>query len=198
VAVAALVVGIIAVVFGFVFVAGILAIILGLVAIGRASRSGGRTRALGIAGALLGVLSLGLGAIEVVGLVNLGQHYRTFDTLDAGDCFNVAHDLIPHYNLVNCGSPHDGEAYAVIKAQESGSYPGVDGFGADDPTCAAARQQYVDGNLNTSIYQPVTLVPNELAWDRGVRRLVCIVQSADGNRLTGSVRGTGGNAGPLN
>jgi len=186
------VLGIASLFLNFVFVVGIVAIILGFVARTQARGGAGATRRMAEVGAGLGALSLVIGVFVVGALVHVARTYRTFATIEAGQCFNTVHGVLPHYDIVGCSQPHDAEAYGVVQATEPPGtpYPGLGGFSLDQAQCRSVRATYVGGNLDISRYEPTVLVPDVLAWDRGVRRLVCVVRSAAGGKLIGSVRGS--------
>ncbi|HEY2428466.1 MAG TPA: septum formation family protein [Acidimicrobiales bacterium] len=193
-AIAALVVGIASLFLNFVFVVGLGAVVLGAVAITQARRGAASSRRMAAAGLALGVVSLVIGVFVVGAIVHVARHYRTIATLEPGQCFNTVHGVLPHYDVVGCSSPHDAEAYGIVEAGEpSGTpYPGIGGFSVDQARCVPLRVSYVGGTLDRSRYEPIVLVPNALAWDRGVRRMVCVVRSAAGGKLIGSVRGSSG------
>jgi len=187
-----LLLGLAALLLSFVFVLGAAAIGTGLVARGRSRSGGTRRRAMATTGAVLGVLSLVIGAAIIGLLVHVDQTDRTFTSLRAGECVDPAGGLLAHYTLTGCSKPHRYEAYGVVTALgPSGSpWPGAYGFGLDSTQCTPLILQYLDGPLDRSRLQTVELVPTQADWDRGIRRIVCVVEAAGGKRLVGSVRGS--------
>jgi Septum formation len=178
----------------FVFIGGIVAVVFGLVARAQAGRAApGRTRAMATIGAVLGALSLVLGTVIVVAIVGIVRTDRSLTTLRRGDCFDTVHGLLPHYHLHSCGGPHQMEVAGTFSdpAASGDPWPGLSGFGTDQPACAAAIGTYVGGTFDPARYRPYTLVPSERQWNLGTRRIVCVIQDPGGGALVGSARGSG-------
>ncbi len=192
-ALASLLLGVAALLLSFVFVVGVAALVTGLVARARSRARGAGRQALATTGAVLGAISLLLGGAIVGLLVHVDQTDRTFTTLRAGDCVDPVGGLLAHYTLTGCDKPHHYETYGVVTALDpSGSpWPGDFGFGLDATQCTPLVLQYVDGPLDRSRFQTVVLLPTEADWDRGVRRLVCVVEGVRAERLVGTVRSSG-------
>jgi hypothetical protein len=198
-ALTSLLLGVAALLLSFVFVVGAAAIGTGLVARARSRSRGARGRALATTGAVLGVISLLLGGAIIGLFVHVDQTNRTFTTLRAGDCVDPVGGLLAHYTLTGCDKPHHYETYGVVTALDSSvsPWPGDFGFGLDATQCTPLLLQYVDGPLDRTQFRAVVLLPTEADWDRGVRRIVCAVESSNSKRLVGTVRssGAGGSSG---
>ena len=192
-ALTSLLLGAAALLLSFVFVVGAAAIGTGLVARARSRTSGARGRVLATTGAVLGVISLLLGGAIIGLLVHVDHTDRTFTTLRAGDCVDPVGGLLAHYTLTGCNKPHRYEAYGVVTALDpSGApWPGDFGFGLDATQCTPLVLQYVDGPLDRTQFRAILLLPTEADWDRGVRRIVCAVESSNSKRLVGTVRSSG-------
>jgi len=195
-ALTSLLLGVAALLLSFVFVVGVAAIATGLVARARSRARGAGRRALATTGAVLGAVSLVLGAAIIALVVHVDQTNRTFTTLRVGDCVDPVGGLLAHYTLINCDKAHRYEAYGIVTAlAPSGSpWPGADGFGLDATQCTPLVLQYVDGPLDRSRLDAIVLLPTEAEWDRGIRRIVCVVESADATKLVGSVRNSAARA----
>jgi hypothetical protein len=189
-------------VLSFLFVGGVVAVVFGLVARSQARRpASGRTRGMATAGAVLGALSLVLGAVIVVGVVHVARTARSLTSLRTGDCFDSVHGLLPHYRLRSCAGPHEMEAVGVFSdASPDGTpWPGLTGFDVDRPRCGALTTSYVGGVPDPLRYRASTLVPSERQWSLGTRRVVCILEAPGGTSLVGTARGSarGGAGGPV-
>jgi Septum formation len=120
------------------------------------------------------------------------------DDLRLGDCFNESNFGDPglyevgEITVVDCGSPHDGEVFAVatLPGEPGAPYP------ADDELekltierCLGEFAQYVGIEYADSIWEVNWYVPSEVTWrkydDRGV---VCHLGDPDFNKTEGSKR----------
>jgi Septum formation len=115
--------------------------------------------------------------------------------LKEGDCFLFplpGDDTL--VERVDCATPHDGEAYAVVPIGGS-SYPGQ--AAVEDQVATACDERfsaYVGVPLADSDLDSRFVVPDEVAWDvNGVRSGLCMIVPPEGSgrRLSGSGRGTG-------
>jgi len=192
-ALASLLLGVAALLLSFVFVVGVAALVTGLVARARSRARGAGRQALATTGAVLGAISLVLGAAIIALLVHVDQTNRTFTTLRVGDCVDPVGGLLAHYTLTGCDKPHRYEAYGVVTALAPSGvpWPGAYGFGLDATQCTPLVLQYLDGPLDRSRFQTAVLLPTEADWDRGVRRSVCVIEAANSDRLVGTVRSSG-------
>ena len=96
---------------------------------------------------------------------------------------------------MDCGGPHQQEVYAITE-QPTGlgaPYPG-DGVLAAfaDDSCLAAFTGYTGLDYRSSRYDIANARPDQPAWDRGERRVICALHDADFAELTGSARAAPG------
>jgi len=121
----------------------------------------------------------------------------TAPAIDVGQCFDTdqfvagaAIDL-SSARVVDCGGPHQQEAYAIVTqtGDPAAAYPGADSLAAfADDQCLAAFSGYTGLDYRTSHYDIANARPDEAAWDRGERRVVCALHDVDFAELTGSAK----------
>jgi Septum formation len=141
-------------------------------------------------GALILVSAVAAGALVVL---RHGLHEKTKVTyqvpavfsLRTGDCFNSA----PNERAVTvlpCASPHDAEVFATFRIAAP-SWPG-DSVVQQDASegCMSRITDYMSPQLAADLSKSY-VYPNSVAWQAGVRMVVCEVSAASG-QLTGSVR----------
>jgi hypothetical protein len=120
--------------------------------------------------------------------------------LVAGTCFDdgapQAGVPVPAAEVVavDCAAPHQFEAFATVQhpAGRASPFPGVDGlyaWGSD--ACLAEFEGYVGVELSGSLFDITLIQPAEGDWDRGDRRVTCVLVRTDYEPMTGSQRGTG-------
>jgi len=117
--------------------------------------------------------------------------------IDVGQCFDTdqfaagaAIDLSAA-RVVDCNSPHQQEAYAVVSqtADPAAAYPGDDSLAAfADDQCLAAFSGYTGLDFRMSHYDIANARPDQAAWERGERRVVCALHDVDFAELTGSAK----------
>jgi hypothetical protein len=160
-----------------------------------AARPGATGRGLARAATAIAVLSLvgwaSFGAFTVARAIRpSGVDYAT---LKVGDCIvTPGGDQVRRVHVVSCNGPHDAEVFAVAThpAPSTEAFPGVPAlldFAAD----ACLGQAFVDYVGVPRIRSQLTdyeFVPGEQGWSQGRRDLVCVVDSSDGQPLTGSVK----------
>jgi hypothetical protein len=120
--------------------------------------------------------------------------------VDVGQCFDtdqfaagIAIDL-SSARVVDCANPHQQEAYAIVDqpADPGAQYPGDDVLAAfADDRCLAAFTPYTGVDYRASHYDIANAHPDEAAWDRGERRVICALHDADFAELTGSAKAPG-------
>lgn len=120
-------------------------------------------------------------------------------TLDAfqirlGDCFdNPDYDAEEFTSLpgVPCVEPHDNEAYAVFDVSYE-SYPEEFVLAVDAQTsCIERFEAYVGRDYESSTLEVATMYPTEASWAQDDREIVCAVYNMEGEKLVGSVKGSG-------
>lgn len=160
-----------------------------------AARPGATGLELARAATAIAVLSLVLWAsFGVFTLARaIGSSGVDYATLTIGDCIETPDgESVRRVDIVSCDEPHDAEVFAVAThpAQSDETFPGVPAlleFAAD----ACLGQAFVDYVGVPRIRSQLTdyeFVPGEEAWSQGRRGIVCVVDSSDGQPLTGSVK----------
>jgi hypothetical protein len=121
--------------------------------------------------------------------------------VDVGQCFDTDHFAagtaidLSSARVVDCAGPHQHEVYAIVgqTAGPGAPYPGdvVLAAFADD-RCLAAFTPYTGVDYRASQYDIANARPDQAAWDRGERRVICALHDADFAELTGSAKSTPG------
>ena len=119
----------------------------------------------------------------------------------AGDCFNDPQELIDSETGIAefqdvagipCSEPHDNEVYAVFDVSFN-TFPG-DGpmFEVATDECLTRFEDFVGRSYDESILDIFPIYPNDDSWSRlNDREVVCAVYHIDGEKLTGSNKGSG-------
>lgn len=120
-------------------------------------------------------------------------------SVEAGQCFLAPEEVeaqIADLDEVDCGEPHDHEAYAVVTYEDGDpeipddEYPGDEALtNFADGTCAQRFGEYVGVDYLDSDLFFTYLLPSPRSWQEEDRKVICLVTSA-GNQLQGSVKGT--------
>lgn len=193
-AIVALVLGILALPFFWVFVLGIAAIVCGAIALSRIGRTRRGGRGMAIAGVVLGAASLVLGAL-IVAILVLGSSDDEFAITDArpGDCIDLATQSgnnIETYTPRECDEDHELEVVGIVTVPD-GPYPGQQELNdLADERCRSLFAGYVGIEFDDSELAMQPLLPTSEAWDEGDHEIACVVQTDTGRPLTGSVRGS--------
>jgi hypothetical protein len=130
-------------------------------------------------------------ALIIAGVVSIAWFARNnviATNAKVGDCIaDVPTDaLILTLPTVDCGQPHGGEVFAVLKLPD-GDYPGSSAIDEWKNKCPAELATFsVEANEDPSVGVFV-LYPTKETWDQGDRALTCIA-TLDPKR-TGSLRG---------
>lgn len=112
------------------------------------------------------------------------------DEVSAGDCFNDSPEDEAEVFTVACAKSHDGEVTAKVTLP-AGRYPGDRGVeDLADASCDKEFAMYVGTTVQRTSLRPAAWMPDREAWESGDREVVCATWGPDGDRLTGSVRGT--------
>lgn len=95
--------------------------------------------------------------------------------------------------LLDCALPHQNEVFAVLDVPGAGpAFPGepaMQEFARRN--CASSFAAYVGRSYETSELEIGYYLPSSNEWDSGARRLGCYVYDIDGDKLVGSVAGSG-------
>jgi hypothetical protein len=178
------------------FLPALAAIVLAIVALTRIGRSAGaRTgRPLAVIGAVLGALSIVVGIAVVVAITSSGVfsgHIVGYSSLESGDCFNLPSGFVSLYHTYPCSYAHDAEVFGRTfdPAPPGAPYPGGTRLTAEARlTCAGELRIYVTTTFDLSRYREQFLYPLSAGWGNGQRTIICGLRSADGSKLTGSIR----------
>ncbi len=119
-------------------------------------------------------------------------------TIRLGDCFDSTPSLegdeageVSSLPGVPCTGPHDNEVYAVFDVEHA-EFPGDEEM-ADEAfnACHARFEAFVGLEFETSRLAIATLYPSNASWSlQGDREVVCAVYDMNGDKLTGSARGS--------
>ena len=123
-----------------------------------------------------------------------GDGSTSVASLKPGDCFNDQPGIeIQSVDLVECSEPHDLEAYHVGNIGLAGAYPGEDALiEAGAEICEGelfdtyVGRPYLESDLYADFY-----LPTADGWAEGDYEIICLIFDLEGEKLTGSVRGSG-------
>lgn len=106
--------------------------------------------------------------------------------LRQGDCFNGRNDI--GITLGACSSPHQAEVFATFPAIGPATWPGDLALQTQaESGCASRLAGYMKPDLAANALDQEFIYPDAVAWQAGVRTVICDVRSQDGP-ITGSVR----------
>ncbi len=123
--------------------------------------------------------------------------------LESGECvsdfFSRAEGEFRNVFVVNttdCENPHAYEVFSTAEnvfSEAGTNYPGIERtFAIGQEFCRAEYDAFVGGDFATSPWQVWTFVPTETRWDRGERKVQCLVGDAVQRQLVeGSLQGAG-------
>lgn len=127
------------------------------------------------------------------GVITEGGELGVFN-ITVGDCLNTPDDGAETASVeaVTCTDPHDAETFFTFDLPD-GDLPGQDDIeNAVLDQCGDAFGDYVGQPYETSSLDMFYLSPSADTWDRiDDREVVCLIVSADGSPLEGSVKGSG-------
>lgn len=141
---------------------------------------------LGLIGALLLVLL-------AVGLATFGSRVgggTALEDLRRGDCFNTSKALVAQKaTKVDCTDPHTDQVAGVLTfpAGEGAGYPGQQGileFARQG--CGTQAEEFFGSVERPPATQTFVFGPNEAAWEKGDRAIVCSLREESGAKRTGS------------
>ncbi len=200
-AVAALVVGILAIFGFFTLVIPLLAIGLGLGAASKAKRSNGVVGGAGKAraGWILGLIgTVGFVVLIVLiatGVIETGD--TSIDDLDMAACYDLPldsgfDDEISSLKEIPCDEPHDGQLFAggELNPDRDRDYPAsADALTTEAGTACSGTpfEEFTGERYATSPLGIYVLVPSEAAWTASRGSYSCFLVSADGSALVESM-----------
>ena len=122
--------------------------------------------------------------------------------IQPGDCFNDMFSgnetsgdgtiEVANVSATPCLEPHDDEAYAAFDL-DLAAFPGLDEMGAlAESACLERFEAFVGKNYEASLLDIHLLFPTRETWtQRGDREVVCAVYNLGGQKLVGSMEGSG-------
>ena len=119
-------------------------------------------------------------------------------SLQVGDCFDDPADLedvVFEVTAVPCSDPHDNEVYSVqsLATAFPRAFPGQDALW--DYSYQVCSGSVFDSFVGTpyveSSLEVFSLTPSEESWEDGDREFVCALFRFDGEKLSGTARGSG-------
>lgn len=139
-------------------------------------------------------------ALVLAGCSGDGDLSVSVFTMRTGDCFNnpgdVTEEIVPEREVpvVPCRQPHDSEVFAVLQhpGGKDAPFPGdaeIERFAERE--CLGRFEGYVGKAYADSTLKVATIGPVEESWDERDDRDVACYLYAEGQRLTGSQKGSG-------
>lgn len=119
-------------------------------------------------------------------------------SLQVGDCFDDPADLddvVFEVTAIPCSEPHDNEVYSVqsLATAFPRAFPGQDALW--DYSYQACSGSVFDSFVGTpyaeSSLEVFSFTPSEESWEDGDREFVCALFRLDGEKLSGTARGSG-------
>jgi Septum formation len=106
--------------------------------------------------------------------------------LRQGDCFNGQNGI--GITIRACSSPHEAEVFATFPAIGPAAWPGDMALqNQAESGCGSRLAGYMNPDLAANALDQEFIYPDAVAWQAGVRTVICDVRSQDGP-ITGSVR----------
>lgn len=95
--------------------------------------------------------------------------------------------------LLDCALPHQNEVFAVLEVTGAGSdHPGETALrDLARRDCTTGFAEFVGRQYETSALEVGYYLPSTNEWESGARRIGCYVFDVDGEKLVGSMRGSG-------
>ena len=195
-AVAALVLGLVSILFFVLLVPAILAVVLGAVARRNIKNDPNKTGSgMATVGVVLGILSLVGAVVFYVAAIASDDGFDDrlrYDRVQPGDCYEDPGGRAGEVALESCADEHDREAFAVIDhpAPDGADFPGRESLRRyADEECTTRFSAYVGETSEESDLEVVFILPSRDAWeDDDLRRIVCAVADPDEEPLVGTVR----------
>jgi hypothetical protein len=201
-ATAALVTGLVGILFAF---AAPVAVGLGIAALVQIKRRNEAGTGQAIAGLVIGGVITVLGAGMIALIVAAGVSDDDYgsrpvptyspsttyvDQLAVGECFDDASGEEDEVLRRSCTEPHDGEITADVM-MAAGPYPGDRQAGRTAQTrCDIEFGTYIGRPADGSELESSFWHPTEESWDEGDRLVVCAAYGPGGDQLTSTVKGS--------
>lgn len=116
--------------------------------------------------------------------------------LRVGDCFqDEGGDVeeVSSVEIVDCDEPHDNEVFHTFEMEGGDEFPGMEAVAdAFDANCFGERfERFIGQPYETSQVEVVPITPTPRSWeDADDREVVCAVR-VPGERVEGSLEGSG-------
>ena len=124
--------------------------------------------------------------------------YQDPADLAVGDCYDAIEDeesdLFLAAAIRSCEEPHLHEVFAIVELENPIGAPfpnDRDLENASVDLCDPAFEEYVGTPIDDSRYDYLYYMPSDVTWENGDREVMCVVDDR-GDRIVGSVKGTGG------
>lgn len=159
-----------------------------------------------IVGCLVIVLLIVVAAVAALAILAPGPLGRLFDAirpgttpvmeLAEGQCFDGLGDIddsgfVISVTVVDCALPHEAELYATFEHEGAADLPDEEAmsiFGGGG--CIDRFEAFAGIDFERSRLEVTYLSPTAISWSDGDRAIQCVLH-ADGEPLTGSMRGRG-------
>ncbi|HEV2759492.1 MAG TPA: septum formation family protein [Acidimicrobiales bacterium] len=144
---------------------------------------------------VLAILVIALVAVAaVVAYSLLRDEGVDYSKLEVGDCFDSSSNEVRGIKVEPCSEPHNSEIFFLVThpAGRDEPYPGKDVLVqfAADACLGQPFTDYVGIPLEQSKLKDFEIVPQDSAWNKGRRVLVCGIDTGGEGDITGSVKGT--------
>nr|CRL69296.1 hypothetical protein CPGR_01488 [Mycolicibacterium komanii] len=135
--------------------------------------------------------------VGVVALATIGWFYIVAprlttpvraDLLAPGDCVRTSETdvLPPEVKRVTCDGPHYGEVFAIVRAPDTGEYPGEEALERLGEGCSGKLFDYAPNIPEGPTFRLALGIPGAQAWSEGSRSVVCVAMAK--NERWGSIR----------
>lgn len=116
-------------------------------------------------------------------------------SLEVGQCFQDPGgdaEVVTDIEVVDCEEPHDNEVFHAFDL-EGDDFPGQDAAtaAAEDECYGATFEDYVGQPFETSEVEVFAITPTRESWEEADDREVVCALKVPGERVEGSLRGSG-------
>ncbi len=176
----------------FLVLPSVIAVVLGLVALRKIKRTTPRKgRGLAVAGVVIGIVAALGGLALDIGVGVFFANTTSYQDLKVGDCLDDPSGRVFRVSRHSCSSPHERQVFATFDdpASSSAPFPGTTPLRTlAEGECVARFARSAPSVPNRAALRVFFLVPIKSSWENDDnRRVVCMVGSRDGSRLTGSL-----------
>ncbi|MCR2051269.1 septum formation family protein [Actinomyces bowdenii] len=137
------------------------------------------------------VLAAGMTGCSVIQSLTGGTNSTD---ISVGQCLKdlgTSSQEVSQVPVVDCSEPHLYEVYAETELSGD-QFPDQATMDSEaESTClGTGYSDYVGVAFEESEYGTTYLTPSQDTWDAGDRKISCLITSADGSEMTGSVKGS--------